>query len=857
MQRIEQSLRQRFAAPVKEFYKRRIIFWRDPEGEFAELVNEIRIEGVKVLKLTGTNNFYAKMLLCEIDPESNYLVYDPLSYENVKDNWLTDVECYSEEFRADLISIRMSALGIPDTPQTRTVMRTCARFFDNKERVARLSLFGGEYLSAGQLKVDIMAVLCDTQNNTPYGVIRAFLASGRRDGENRALENLRKFGSEQDLWELIGRFTGFERGEQEPLPALADHLLLTALSLNASEGMMRGFEQQISKAHARHCYAVVGEWMHAEEQTFYEVAREVERRLMLADRFDRCELSELVSCECFPCINECILRRLMGEISEGVIKAEEMIEIVEKRRAMKWYEGVCRYFEGILQVARMQSFYTAHLSGFHVGSHEELWTGYLEEYHKMDLWYRLFHTAFGKSLRDTATSLDDLYKSVADYVENLYKNWYLSELGGQWTALIGNEVKKGAALEGIAQQSGFYREHLSPLIDSGVRAYVIVSDALRYEVGVQLAEELVRDTKGSARISAVQATFPSTTKFGMAALLPHTELRLTEDLRVLCDGLRTDTTRAREEILKRQNEGNVAVSYKEIRDMKKAERRRLVAGAQAVYIYHNSIDALGDKTVTEDRVFEGCAQAIFELKNLVRVLVNDLSATHIFITADHGFLYSYKPLAESDKAEGSHVSGGVAELDRRYVIAQGKATSDHLLKLPLADWHTEYTGFTPRDAVRIKKQGGGANYVHGGLSLQECVLPVIAFRNLRSDSKDFVQTKKTTVRLLSQSRKISNEVFYLDLYQPEKASGKRIPATYELYFSDAEGRMISDRQRVIADKTEESSAERVIRVRFTLKSLALKKTESCFLTIVDKDTGDLLERIAFGVDVAFQSDWDG
>ena len=107
---IEQTLKNRFASPLADNYKRRIVFWQDPDGEFSDLVDELCLDEVKVLKLTGKNNFAAKQLLSETDTDSNYLVYNPLSYSDVRDNWLLDIELYSEEFRADLLSIRMQSL---------------------------------------------------------------------------------------------------------------------------------------------------------------------------------------------------------------------------------------------------------------------------------------------------------------------------------------------------------------------------------------------------------------------------------------------------------------------------------------------------------------------------------------------------------------------------------------------------------------------------------------------------------------------------------------------------------------------------------------------------------------------------
>ena len=79
----------------------------------------MRLDGVKILKLTGKNNFAAKHILSDTDTKSNYLVYNPLSYPYIRDNWLLDIELYSEEFRADLLSIRMQELNMPATAHLR------------------------------------------------------------------------------------------------------------------------------------------------------------------------------------------------------------------------------------------------------------------------------------------------------------------------------------------------------------------------------------------------------------------------------------------------------------------------------------------------------------------------------------------------------------------------------------------------------------------------------------------------------------------------------------------------------------------------------------------------------------------
>lgn len=81
---INRSLAEHFAKDLPDCYDRRIIFWFDSEREFESMLDELDLTDVKILKLTGDNFFEAKMLLSETDTQSNYLVYDPLTYKSVR-----------------------------------------------------------------------------------------------------------------------------------------------------------------------------------------------------------------------------------------------------------------------------------------------------------------------------------------------------------------------------------------------------------------------------------------------------------------------------------------------------------------------------------------------------------------------------------------------------------------------------------------------------------------------------------------------------------------------------------------------------------------------------------------------------
>ena len=85
----------------------------------------------------------------------------------------------------------------------------------------------------------------------------------------------------------------------------------------------------------------------------------------------------------------------------------------------------------------------------------------------------------------------------------------------------------------------------------------------------------------------------------------------------------------------------------------------------------------------------------------------------IYITADHGFLYTYSPLSEDDKVDKTTVSSEDVEVDRRYLITMKGAKPDYLLPVKFFDENAGYDAFAPRESIRIKKSGSGLNFVHG------------------------------------------------------------------------------------------------------------------------------------------------
>lgn len=62
------------------------------------------------------------------DLTSNYVVYCPVSYERQEDDWLLDIELYSESYRTDAVSNWMQELDILDNPSMRKLVKHYRKF---------------------------------------------------------------------------------------------------------------------------------------------------------------------------------------------------------------------------------------------------------------------------------------------------------------------------------------------------------------------------------------------------------------------------------------------------------------------------------------------------------------------------------------------------------------------------------------------------------------------------------------------------------------------------------------------------------------------------------------------------------
>lgn len=464
---------------------------------------------------------------------------------------------------------------------------------------------------------------------------------------------------------------------------------------------------------------------------------------------------------------------------------------------------------------------------------------YLAADYNMDQQYRKFYYYYDQ-LESTES-----FEPLRELVENIYTNEYLACLLPAWNA----GIQQDAAFSAIPLQREFYNANLRYTKE---RTVVIISDAMRYEVGQELFARMQDDPKCTAKLSVQLSVLPSYTRLGMAALLPHKTLEMTDDFQVLADGILCDNLAGRQQVLQSYNPDSVCVQFDDIKNLKVAELRDVLTKRQIIYVYHNQIDARGDKANTEDEVFNACEEAVQEIMDLIHRISVSGNTYHFIVTADHGFIYKRDKLTESDKITGKSVDK--AFVNRRFIVSKVALEDDGIDHMSmgrvLGNEDSKVVSY-PVSSNVFKVAGGGANYVHGGSSPQEMLVPVLEFKMERGH----METKNAEIALVSIVHKITNLITSMDFIQSDAVSDTVKAAKYRIFFLSEDNEKISNENSYVADSREENAQKRIFRMRFTFKNKKYDKDKQYYLVVYDEESGLEQWRQPVIMDIAFADDF--
>lgn len=303
----------------------------------------------------------------------------------------------------------------------------------------------------------------------------------------------------------------------------------------------------------------------------------------------------------------------------------------------------------------------------------------------------------------------------------------------------------------------FDRFAAGPLAEQGRRVAYLMVDALRYELGVTLEHLLADD--GPVTLHAAYAQLPTVTPVGMASLLPGAATGL-----VLA--LQTD---ALVPLLAGQPVGSVPHRMEAFRKAygDRFTEAKLDDFARGRTTVKDSVDLLVLRSTEIDTHLENSPESALALVpgtlKMIRVALHKLRMlgfTDAVVVTDHGFFLN----AQAEAGDVCAKPTGNWPLIAHDRMALGAGTSDsHNLVLAADRLGIKAQGFTHAGLPRsLAPYRAGHLYFHGGLSVQEAIVPVLVAKLQRADEHDQTQAN-VQLSYKNGAKRITTQVPVFDI----------------------------------------------------------------------------------------------
>ncbi|EBD3430466.1 BREX-1 system phosphatase PglZ type A [Salmonella enterica subsp. enterica serovar 4,[5],12:i:-] len=861
---------QEFIAGLKaKFAEHRIVFWHDPDKRFLEELDNLELENVTLLDMTDQSQLAVKKRIEIDEPEQQFLLWFPHDAPPKEFDWLLDIRLYSTEFHADFAAITLNTLGIPQLGLREHIQRRKA-FFSTK-RLSALKGLVTEQENEASLDKKMVAVIAGVKTAKTEEILFSLITQyvNQQKDDDSDLENtlamLKRHDLEGVLWDILNQEMGYQ-AEHPTLENLILKLFCTDLSAQADPQKREWLEKNVLATPSGRASALAFMVTWRADRRYKEAydycAQQMQDALRPEDQYRLSSPYDLHECETTLSIEQTIIHALVTQLLEEstTLDREAFKKLLSERQSKYWCQTrqeYCAIYDALRQAERLLNLRNRHIDGFHYQDSATFWKAYCEELFRFDQAYRLFNE-YALLVHSKGTMI---LKSLDDYIEALYSNWYLAELSRSWNKVLETENRMQEwRIAGVPRQQNFYNEVVKPQFNNPQikRVFVIISDALRYEVAEELGNQINTEKRFTAELRSQLGVLPSYTQLGMAALLPHDEICYqpgSGDI-VYADGLSTSGTPNRDTILKKYK--GMAVKSDDLLKWKNQQGRDLIRDYEVVYIWHNTIDAMGDSASTEEKTFEACRNAVVELKDLVTRVINRLHGTRIIVTADHGFLFQQQPLSGQDKTTLQIKPDNTIKNHKRFIIGHQLPADDFCWKGKVADTAgvSDNSEFLIPKGIQRFHFSGGARFVHGGAMLQEVCVPVLQVKALQKTAAE-KQPQRRPVDIVKHHPliKLVNNIDKVSLLQTHPVGELYEPRTLNIFIVDNANNVVSGKERICFDSDNNTMEKRVRDVTLKLIGANFNRRNEYWLILEDAQTETGYQKYPVIIDLAFQDDF--
>ena len=831
-----------FSATSEKSRNRKIIFWHDPKKDYEELLNELELENTEIIRYDN-NSLWIRYHIEKEELNKNIVIYLPFERQKGVNNELLDIETANSDliFNPDSTTMRLKNLGLSD--ECRAVIKKYNRFFNNKIRENDFKVFDIEDKNNENIDYIITAILLGIKSINVDDIIKNIIKIYYDD--KKRYEALFKFGNEEFILNLINKYFGSKITSTEEMKNVFKSLVFTYFAASISNiNKLNRYGKYLLQTRVTNSQVFVNNLMRdkSTKKYFELISNNISKEFGIEELISTMDIEDYKNADAFSIIDNNIILHIVNQLFNSINEFEKYNELITLIESKYWYEKyyneynflkvVSKYFEVVNRVQTS-------IKTFEFEKFVELYTN---ELYLVDTLYRKMYYFFD-NIRDK-----DNFINLKNKVENNYTNTYMLELSLKWSDTIENLNRYDA--NKLTMQNKFFDKYIKSQAESSKngRTIVIISDAFRYECAKELNEKLkVFGTKSD--IYYMLGLVPSYTQLGMAALLPNKELSRDPNYKdkgsdsIFVDGMNSVGIENREKILTKVVPEGLAIQYEELYAMTKSEWKKIFSGKKVVYIYHDVVDKAGEHD--ENNVFEACEKAIKQIEGLVKDLHTTFSGVNCYISADHGFFYKRGKVEEYQKTSRDT---SATRQKVRYSYTDKKSEEEGIFSINLDYIFGENSGYVniPKGQNVFSKQGGGINYVHGGILPQEIIIPVIDFKSTRTSE----ESKKVGITYSGLSTKITNAITYLEFLQDNKVDENNLECRYLLHFEDENGNRVSDECTIVANYTNAEVKDRFFKEKFVFKNIDYNRDKNYYLVIVDEETGIEKQRIKFIIDIA-------
>lgn len=783
------------AALARLFEHHRIVFWYDIKHELRAEFEALALPGVEKIELRN-NQFAVKHRILRQEPGHKFLLYHDGPTPADADNWLLDVQLAQAEFRADQAALWLAELGLGF--EFASLAADHAEFFRSSRRRQALQQALRADDTAGQIRLKMLAICANAEPRLDE-VLESLLGE-LAEGRDEKIRLAQRAGLAGFLWQQAERAYGYT----SPAPGVRDfaiELFKSCYAAGLGEPARLGNDAVVFMRRWKNSVS--------HQAAFETLSADCSAILGIENDLHGRDVRNLVELDLFEAIDRKILGDLVSAVAQRTLAPAAVEQIVRRRRQSHWRQRYHHLYEAIGHAAH----FLAGLDSVDltVRSLADGVAQYSHTWYAFDQHYRKFIHHANQAAQPT------LLASLAGEVEQRYSNQFLLKLNNAWQAQVDACTRWGAP--GVLRQQEFYQRQVGSFLRKGNKVFVVISDALRYEVADELLRLIRQEDRYEATLQPALAVLPSHTMLGMAALLPHQLLAYAGDAAaVMADGKGTQGLESRKKLLDQALPAKAtAIRAADLLTLGKEESRSLIRDYDVVYVYHNRIDATGDKRDTEGQVFEAVEATLEELVKIVKKLAN-ANANNLLVTADHGFIYQHQVLDDSDFAAEEPQGQQIVLRNRRFVLGYGLRETSSFKKFTgqAAGRGDDLEVLLPKSINRLRVSGAGSRYVHGGAALQEVVVPILQINKKRQSDVGQVDVEI----LRGGSATITTGQLAVALYQSDAVTDKLQPRTLRAALYTATGELISDRHDLRFDFTAENPREREVVVRFVLTSRA-------------------------------------